>query len=79
MDLSDLFDWAQAGILDGLASGGGHDGLIRRNLQTAYAHLLAQMLIAPDKGTPSDAALSRGWSFRAWHTMPPLVRLTPLI
>ncbi len=60
MDLSDLFDWAQAGILDGLASGGGHDGLIRRNLQTAYAHLLAQMLIAPDKGTPSDArALAR--------------------
>ncbi len=60
MGLADLFDWAQAGIFDGLASGAAHDGLIRRNLQTAYARLLAQMLLAPDKSTPSDArALAR--------------------
>jgi hypothetical protein len=55
MDLSDLFDWAQAGIFDGLAAGGAHDGLIRRNLQTSYARLLSQMLLAPDSRAPSDA------------------------
>jgi hypothetical protein len=55
MDLSDLFDWAQSGIFGGLASGGAHDGLIRRNLQAAYARLLSQMLLAPDRRTPSDA------------------------
>jgi Met-zincin/Domain of unknown function (DUF5117) len=60
MDLTDLFDWAQAGIFGGLAAGGAHDGLIRRNLQAAYARLLSQMLIAPDRRTPSDArALAR--------------------
>jgi hypothetical protein len=55
MDLADLFDWTQAGIFGGLASGGDHDGLIRRNLQAAYARMLSQMLIAPDRRTPSDA------------------------
>lgn len=60
MDLSDLFDWAQAAIFDGLASGGARDGLIRRNLQTEYARLLSQMLIAPNPRAPSDArALAR--------------------
>lgn len=60
MDLVDLFDWAQSGIFGGLASGDSHDGLIRRNLQMAYAGLLSQMWIAPAKGTPSDArALAR--------------------
>jgi hypothetical protein len=55
MGLADLFDWAQSGIFGGLASGGAHDGLIRRNLQSAYARMLSQMLIAPDRRTPSDA------------------------
>jgi hypothetical protein len=55
MDLSDLFDWAQAGIFDGLATGGARDGLIRRNLQMSYARLLSQMLLAPDSHAPSDA------------------------
>jgi hypothetical protein len=60
MDLADLFDWAQSGIFGGLAAGGAHDGLIRRNLQMAYAALLSQMWIAPEKGIPSDArALAR--------------------
>lgn len=60
MDLTDLFDWAQTGIFGGLATGGAHDGLIRRNLQTAYARLLSKMWIEPAKGTPSDArALAR--------------------
>jgi len=60
MDLADLFDWAQAGIFDGLASGAARDGLIRRNLQTEYARLLSQMLLAPDPRAPSDArALAR--------------------
>jgi hypothetical protein len=60
MDLANLFDWAQAGIFDGLAAGGANDGLIRRNLQTSYARLLSQMLLAPDSHTPSDArALAR--------------------
>jgi hypothetical protein len=60
MDLADLFDWAQAGIFDGLASGGARDGLIRRNLQTSYGRLLSQILIAPERRTPSDArALAR--------------------
>lgn len=55
MDLADLFNWAQAGIFGDVASGGAHDGLIRRNLQTSYTKLLSQMWIAPAKGTPSDA------------------------
>ncbi len=60
MDLADLFDWAQSGIFGGLAAGGAQDGLIRRNLQTSYARLLSQMLIAPDGRAPPDAqALAR--------------------
>jgi hypothetical protein len=55
MDLADLFDWAQSAIFGNIASGGAHDGLIRRNLQTSYARLLSQMWIAPAKGTPADA------------------------
>jgi hypothetical protein len=59
MDLADLFDWAQSGIFGDIAAGGAHAGLIRRNLQTAYARLLSQMWIAP-KGTPPDGqALAR--------------------
>jgi Met-zincin/Domain of unknown function (DUF5117)/Domain of unknown function (DUF5118) len=60
MSLPDLFDWAQTAIFGGIASGGAHDGLIRRNLQTAYARLLTHMWIAPVKGTPADGqALAR--------------------
>ena len=55
MDLADLFDWTQSAVFGDIASGGEHDGVIRRNLQTSYAKLLAQMWIAPPKGTPSDA------------------------
>jgi hypothetical protein len=60
MNLPDLFDWSQATILGDIASGGAHDGLIRRNLQTSYARMLSQMWIAPAKGAPSGAqALAR--------------------
>lgn len=60
MDLADLFDWAQSAIFGDVASGGAHDGLIRRNLQTSYATLLSQLWITPEVGTPSDAqALAR--------------------
>lgn len=60
MDLVDLFDWAQTGIFGNLDTGGSNDGLIRRNLQTAYATLLSHMWTAPAEGTPADAqALAR--------------------
>ncbi len=61
MSMSDLFNWAQNGIFGSIAQGhAARDGLVRRNLQTMYAQLLAGMLTAPAPGTPSDAqALAR--------------------
>ncbi|HEX4050221.1 MAG TPA: zinc-dependent metalloprotease [Steroidobacteraceae bacterium] len=60
MDLEDLFDWTQSAIYGDIASGGAHDGLIRRNLQTSYARLLSQIWLTPAIRTPSDArALAR--------------------
>ena len=56
MTLGDLFDWSQATIFGNLAQG----SVMRRNLQTAYATMLAEMLTAPEAGTPPDAqALAR--------------------
>lgn len=59
--LSDLFDWAQSGIFGDIASGRvATDGVIRRNLQIAYAKRLGDLWTAPKPGTPSDAqALAR--------------------
>jgi hypothetical protein len=51
MSLSDLFDWAQSGIFADIA----HAGVIRRNLQIAYAKRLADIWTAPHAGTPADA------------------------
>jgi hypothetical protein len=61
MTLSDLFDWAQSGIFGDLANGKvAKDGVIRRNLQIAYAQRLADLWTSPKPGTPSDAqALAR--------------------
>jgi hypothetical protein len=56
MTLADLFDWAQDGIFGKLGSG----GVIRRNLQVAYATRLATLWTHPAEGTPGDAqALAR--------------------
>lgn len=61
MSLSDLFDWAQSGIFGDIATGGvAKDGVIRRNLQVAYAKRLGDLWTAPAAGTPADAqALAR--------------------
>lgn len=56
MTLPDLFNWVQSGILGDLADGRvAGDGVIRRNLQVAYAKRLAKMWLNPQPGTPSDA------------------------
>ncbi len=61
MSLSDLFTWSQATIFGDLANGlVAHDGVIKRNLQVAFAKRLATMWLHPMPGTPSDAqALAR--------------------
>jgi Met-zincin/Domain of unknown function (DUF5117) len=61
MSLTDLFDWAQSGIFGDIASGRvANDGVIRRNLQIAYAKRLGDLWTAPKAGTPADAqALAR--------------------
>jgi hypothetical protein len=61
MTLADLFDWAQSGIFGDVASGGVvKDGVIRRNLQIAYAKRLSDLWTSPKPGTPADAqALAR--------------------
>ncbi|MDH2909605.1 MAG: zinc-dependent metalloprotease, partial [Candidatus Eremiobacteraeota bacterium] len=61
MSLSDLFTWAQATIFGDIADGiVAHDGVIKRNLQVAFAKRLAMMWLHPMPGTPSDAqALAR--------------------
>ena len=61
MSLTDLFDWSQASIFGSIADGkSASDGVVRRNLQVAYAKFLGEMLTAPQPGTPSDAqALAR--------------------
>jgi hypothetical protein len=56
MSLSDLFVWTQSAIFGDLRSGRGwRAGEIRRGLQQRYARMLAQMLLAPEPGTPYDA------------------------
>ena len=62
MSLTDLFTWAQATIFGDLANGMvEHDGVIKRNLQMAFAKRLAMMWLHPMQGAPSDAqALARG-------------------
>lgn len=61
MSLADLFDWARASIFGDIATGGvSRDGVVRRNLQIAYAQRLAKLWTMPAMGTPSDAqALAR--------------------
>ena len=61
MTMTDLYDWARSGIFGSISNGTvSKEGLVRRNLQIAYARFLAQMLTFPQPGTPSDAqALAR--------------------
>jgi len=61
MTLSDLFDWAQSGIFGDIAGGAvAKDGVIRRNLQVAYAKRLSDLWTSPPSGAPADAqALAR--------------------
>jgi hypothetical protein len=60
MSLADLFGWTQVSIFGDLATGRLGGSQIHRNLQRAYAQLLAQMITAPAIGTPLDAqALAR--------------------
>lgn len=56
MSLTDLFDWAQDGIFGDITSGRvTKDGVIRRNLQVAYAKRLSDLWTSPAPGTPGDA------------------------
>jgi hypothetical protein len=59
MTLEDLFTWTQTSVFGGLDAGR-PSTQIRRNLQRAYARMLARMITAPLPGTPLDAqALAR--------------------
>ncbi len=58
MSLADLFNWSYDTILGDVGSA--KSGVVRRNLQTHYARLLANLWVAPAVGMPSDArALAR--------------------
>ncbi|MEO6913975.1 MAG: zinc-dependent metalloprotease [Candidatus Baltobacteraceae bacterium] len=61
MSLTDLFDWSRDSIFGGIANGTAkNDGVVRRNLQTRFAQMLAAMWVKPMRGTPGDAqALAR--------------------
>jgi hypothetical protein len=59
MTLADLFTWTQTSVFGGLDAGR-PSTQIRRNLQRAYARMLARMITAPLPGMPLDAqALAR--------------------
>jgi hypothetical protein len=59
MTLADLFTWTQTSVFGGLDAGR-PSTQIRRNLQRAYARMLARMITSPVPGTPLDAqALAR--------------------
>jgi hypothetical protein len=59
MSLADLFSWTQTSMFGDIAKGR-PSSQIRRNLQRAYARMLARMAVAPLPGTPLDAqALAR--------------------
>jgi len=56
MSLEDAFTWTQRSVYGDLRSGRvASSGPIHRSLQQWYAHQLAQMLLAPARGTPYDA------------------------
>jgi hypothetical protein len=56
MTLADLFDWTRDGIFGDLPNGNiARVGVVRRNAQMQFAKRLAQMWIAPARGTPTDA------------------------
>lgn len=60
MTMTDLFNWSRNAIFGDLETGKARDGVVRRNLQVAYAKMLASMWTAPQAGTPADAqALAR--------------------
>ena len=59
MTLADLFTWTQTSVFGDLDAGR-PSTQIRRNLQRAYARMLARMITSPVPGTPLDAqALAR--------------------
>jgi hypothetical protein len=56
MNLSDLFDWAQATVFGDIGRGrAGSDGVVLRNLQSRYARRLAALWVKPKNATPDDA------------------------
>ncbi len=58
MSLADLFNWSYDTILGDV--GNAKNGVVRRNLQTRYARMMARMWVSPAVGTPDDArALAR--------------------
>ncbi len=61
MSLTDLFDWTQDSVYGDLRTRSLADvPLLTRNLQAEYTRMLIAMVLAPAKGTPSDAqALAR--------------------
>jgi hypothetical protein len=61
MTMTDLFDWARSSIFGSISDGSvAKEGLVRRNLQTAYANFLERMVVFGTAVYPSDAvALAR--------------------
>ena len=56
MSLSDAFSWTQTAVFGDLRGKSlGSMGEVHRSLQQWYARMLAQMLLAPQPGTPYDA------------------------
>jgi len=53
MTLGDLFDWSYDSILGDIGSA--KNGVVRRNLATRYARMMARMWVSPAPGTPDDA------------------------
>jgi hypothetical protein len=61
MSMTDLFDWARSSIYGSISDGSvAKEGLVRRNLQTAYANFLERIVAFGTPLYPSDAvALAR--------------------
>ncbi|MGD0967508.1 MAG: zinc-dependent metalloprotease [Candidatus Aquilonibacter sp.] len=56
MTITDLFDWSRESIFGSISSGTvSREGVVRRDLQTYYARLLASMVTLPQPGLPGDA------------------------
>ncbi len=56
MSIEDAFAWTQAAVFGDIRNGRvANVGEVHRSLQQSYARMLAQMVVAPQPGTPYDA------------------------